>query len=667
MVKNWIKDEKGFTMVQTLATLMLISLLGLGLILLGFQVSEQITVTQAISQQKNYKTFATQEAKITLDKELGQVFSEDNLKKNPLGMNDGMLRKLMTDFVRNHEVLNEEKFKKTGSASYKNTLSSFTIENMGALVPGEEEEQGWEGQSQSSGSTNYYNYRVRIPVKTTITEKEKETTLTSDYCYEVQWESKKEGDLVLETDIWGNMYYQINRPGGIQNLSADTVMRKMANIYHIQDETPDYLIPFPVKDANNKVLNGTFGIESPFVADVSDGKSVLNNDVSRLQFEGSLLLENGFDLSGNKSDAQLVTKNLLGLTNASNGINGVSQSAIKNLSIDARTGLYISLDPESRSRDGSGKKITINNDGQSLIETTNLVINQTIDSNNSDVGTYITSGEIQVGPTRNETTDYREYKGTADTKNLQRHDWYQYQQGNAIISNSKVVLDSQTSRSSGVSVNVANNFMLTNAGMSADLVEDSFSYFQDEGREKIKKPSELVLKGRNSYFNVEGYSYLDAPKRNQRPLTGDGNNEKHIYITNQGLNKIILKDGSQMELGFTGIEAFALESGRDTVFSAKLLPGLALFNPYFLEQSVRNDHLNGKVVLETYNREDASKLASELGSKQIPYNIVNSVSGNYSNCDNGVVTIVENRSGNVQTQYQYVTRQFSYLTDVKYK
>ncbi|MEG2254509.1 MAG: hypothetical protein RSC33_04205, partial [Vagococcus sp.] len=82
MVKNWIKDEKGFTMVQTLATLMLISLLGLGLILLGFQVSEQITVTQAISQQKNYKTFATQEAKITLDKELEQVFSEENLKKN---------------------------------------------------------------------------------------------------------------------------------------------------------------------------------------------------------------------------------------------------------------------------------------------------------------------------------------------------------------------------------------------------------------------------------------------------------------------------------------------------------------------------------------------------------------------------------------------------------
>lgn len=661
-----MNDEKGFTLVQTLATLILISLLGLGLIMLAFQISDQITATQGISQQKNHKTFAAQEAKITLDKEMEELFSEENLKLNPLGMNDGMLRKMMTDFVNTHQVLNEGKFKPTNSTKYTNTLSSFSIENMGALVPGEGEgEQGWEKPNQGSDSINYYNYRVKIPVESVITEKTRETTLTSEYVYEVQWESKKEGDLVTETDIWGNMYYQINRPGGIQNLSADTMMRKMSNIYHIQDETPEYLVPLPNRGTSSSVLNGTYGIEGPYVSDMTAEKSGLVKEVSRLQFEGSFIVENGFDLKGNKNDSQIVTKNLLALTNSSNNINNVNQSKLDNVSIDARSGLYLGLDTSDNSRVGTTKKIIINNDSSSKIDTTNLVINHTIDKEDSEVGTYISNGQFNIEPTKNETTNYQEYKGTSDTKNLQRHDWYQYQKGNVIISNSKVVLDSTGSRSD-ISFHVANNFMLSNAGMSGDLEEDSFSYFEDEGKEKIKAPSELILTGSDTVFNVEGYSFIDAPKRNQRTLIGETNPEKHIYITNQGLNKISLTNGSKMELGFTGMEAFTLESERNTVFSAKLLPDLALFNSHFLEAAERDNHLQGKVVLETFKKEDTTLLTKELDQKNIPYKLVNSTGNNYSNCENGLVTIVENRSGSIQTQYQYVTRQFSYMTDVSY-
>lgn len=207
--------------------------------------------------------------------------------------------------------------------------------------------------------------------------------------------------------------------------------------------------------------------------------------------------------------------------------------------------------------------------------------------------------------------------------------------------------------------------MLTNAGMSSDLDENSFSYFKDEGREKIKQPSELILSGKNTTFSVDGYSFLDAPKRNQRALQGEASTEKQVYITNQGLNKINLKDNSKMELSYTGVEAFELETEKNTVFSMKVLPEVTLFNPLFLERGFKNEAIEGKVVLETTSNDDFNKLAQQLAEKNIPYQEVNTLSVDYSNCKNGVVTIFKNPIGSKQS-YQFVTREFSYLTDIAY-
>jgi hypothetical protein len=208
--------------------------------------------------------------------------------------------------------------------------------------------------------------------------------------------------------------------------------------------------------------------------------------------------------------------------------------------------------------------------------------------------------------------------------------------------------------------------MLTNAGLDADLSEDTFSYFEDQNEEIIRQPSELVLKGNNTLLEVKGYSFLDAPKRYQRQLKGDYQPQKQIYVNNQGFNQISLEDKSQMRLGYTGVEAFRLKSQKDSILSMKLLPDLALFNPYFLEKGFNNDEIEGKVILETYEEADKNKLEKMLKERNIPYEVTNHTDGDFSNCENGVVTIYNYRASGDETSYEFVTRYFSYLTELDY-
>jgi hypothetical protein len=661
VVKKHLKNEEGFTLVQTLATFILITLLGMGLIMLAFKVSEQITVTQAISHTKNDKTYVTQEAKLTLDSELEKLFSGENLAENPLGTNTNTLDRLMKNFVNEHKVINEGTIGKKKDITYQNKLLNYKIEPGELVSPGDEDEQGWvNGKPSGVVGIEYRAYKVTMPIESIITDSKGEKKIESEYCYEIQWESKDDGTLISETDIWGNIYYQINRPGGLIPLSADSVMRKMANIYHYQDETPDYLVPFPSGDMSKKTLNGTYGLEIPYVADVVDGNNTFKNDVSHLGFEGSLITENGFNLHGADGNSKLTTKNLLALT--SQGNRGADKNKIGNLSIDARTGLYLSLDSQNKDH----KQIEINNNSRSIIETPNFVINNTISREDSEVGTYISNGSIHLTGGSKDTTDFREYKGNSNSLNLQKNNWDQYQSGNFIISHSKVELSSKSSSSDSVYIEVDNNFMLTNAGLDADLSEDTFSYFEDQNEEIIRQPSELVLKGNNTLLEVKGYSFLDAPKRYQRQLKGDYQPQKQIYVNNQGFNQISLEDKSQMRLGYTGVEAFRLKSQKDSILSMKLLPDLALFNPYFLEKGFNNDEIEGKVILETYEEADKNKLEKMLKERNIPYEVTNHTDGDFSNCENGVVTIYNYRASGDETSYEFVTRYFSYLTELDY-
>lgn len=659
MVEKQLRNEDGFTLVQTLATFILITLFGMGLIMFSFQVSEQITSTQTITQTKNQKNYVTQEAKLTLDSELDNFFSEDNLKNNPLGQSSTVLENLMKQFTKEHQVLNEGKIGRKSGVTYKNELGNHSIERLNAVYPGGDDEQGWVSHPDGKEGSRYFHYRVTLPIKSTIMDKSGERNVMSDYCYEIQWESKSDGDFITEADIWGNIYYQINRPGGILPLSADTVMRKMSKIYHFQDTTPNYLIEFPQADLAGKAINGSYGLKESYIVDMKDGRQSLDHEVNHLSTEGSLILENGFHLTGANTNPTLITKNLLALTDQkSYG----TKNIIENLSLDARTGLYLSFDSEGK----DGKQIIIKNDANKLIETSNLVINQTINSRDESVGTFIESGDIHISRMTNDVTDFRKYVGNSNTANLQKNNWDQYQAGNFIVSNSKLEIGNNKFRSNGASVVVDNHFILTNAGMAADLSEESFSYFEDRAKEKIKTPSELTLIGEDTVLRVNGYSFFDAPKRYQRPLRGDKGNQEQLYVKNQGLNKVLLKEQSQMELGFTGVEAFELTSEKNTLFFMKVLPDLALFNSYFLEKGYDQDLLKGKVVLETYNSDDKDALIKDFQKKEIPYKVVTEPGANYSRCDNGVVTIIDNHGNKNERHYEFVTRYFSYLTDITY-
>ena len=663
MVKRYLKNENGFTLVQTLSTFILVTLLGMGLIMLAFKVSEQITATQTINQVKNQKVYVSQEAKLTLDRELEEVFSEENLQDNPLGETESTLRSLMKQFVSDHQLINEGQIGKSKKVTYENRLLGADIEPIDIVSPGDGEEQGWVDQPGVGEGIQYKAFRVTMPIESFIRDEKGERTVNSNYVYEIQWESKQDGELLTETDIWGNIYYQINRPGGLIPLSADSVTRKMAKIYHFQDETPTYLEDFPASELSKKTLDGTHGVKQPYVSDVTDGNRTFNNDVGQLGFEGSLLLTNGFDLKGAGRQSQLVTKNLLALSNLGEKSNTIQKSRIEDLSIDARAGMYLGIEPSNDSK----QEIRIDNSSQASIDTTNLVINNTISRDNDKVATYIDNGEIAIKNTSNEVTDFRQYKGNSNTLNLQKNNWDQYQRGNMVISHSKVNISSNQKRSGSTHIKVDNNFMLTNAGMSGDLQEDSFSYFEDENQEIIRQPSELTLSGANTLLEVSNYSFIDSPKRYQRQLKGDYKPETQIYVNNQGFNKIKLEDKSQMRLGYTGVEAFRFESEKDTVFSMKVLPEVALFNPYFLEKGFNNDEIEGKVILETFEEKDSVALSGMLASRGIPFEIKNHVDGNFSNCDNGIVTIYNYKTKENKETYEFVTRYFSYITDLEYK
>lgn len=659
MVKKYVNNEKGFTLVQTLSTFILVTLLGMGLIILAFKVSEQITVTQGINDVKNQKIYAIQEAKLTLDDELEQLFSEENLKDKSLGTNQGNLEKLMKQFDKDHQMLNSGKIDKKGKVTYENKLLPHSIKQGQAIMPGYSTEQGWSEKAGDTDEIQYLAYTVTMPIESTIRDNDGERKVTSEYCYDIQWESKKSGVVATETDIWGNVYYQINRPGGLIPLSADSVMRKMSKIYHFQDETPDYLVPL---SGTGSTLNGIYGVEEQYIADVTDADGVLKKDVGNIGFEGSFLVTNGFNLKGNNNGSKIVTKNLLALTSQSSKRNGITKSTIEEVSIDARTGLYLGLEPSNEET----KQITINNSSKNKIEATNLVINNTISREDDKVATYIENGSILVEATNDEVTNFREYKGNSNSLNLQRDLWNEYQSGNMIISHSKVEVSSNNVRNANTSIKVDNNFMLTNAGMDVDLNEESFSYFEDEEQEIIRQPSEMILSGNSTLFEVDGYSFIDSPKRFQRQLKGDYNPEKYVYVNNQGYNKIKLEDNSEMRLGFTGVEAFVLESEKDSVFSMKILPELTLFNPYFIEKGFGKEQIEGKVILETFDEKDKNSLVSLLDTKDIPYEVISNPNGNFSKCKNGVVTIYS-QSQAPKKNYEFVTRYFSYLTEVDYK
>jgi competence protein ComGC len=169
VVKKHLKNEEGFTLVQTLATFILITLLGMGLIMLAFKVSEQITVTQAISHTKNDKTYVTQEAKLTLDSELEKLFSGENLAENPLGTNTNTLDRLMKNFVNEHKVINEGTIGKKKDITYQNKLLNYKIEPGELVSPGDEDEQGWvNGKPSGVVGIEYRAYKVTMPIESFV-------------------------------------------------------------------------------------------------------------------------------------------------------------------------------------------------------------------------------------------------------------------------------------------------------------------------------------------------------------------------------------------------------------------------------------------------------------------------------------------------------------------
>lgn len=663
MVKKIINDE-GFALVQTILLSVFLLIIVFGITVYALNVSKQVTSVNNISETKDIKTYLLEDATLNMNYKFKNLFSYKNLKKHPLGNGTSEnLASLVNQFVDENKTI-DGNISLEHPISYKIELGKVSIQKNKPYVSGNDaENQGWDNQISDDTAEKYgiNSYLIKLNMNLTIKDEKNNhiSHANGNYIYEIQWESKDAGQITSENDIWGNVFFQNNPMGGIEYLNADTVMRKMERIYESERNHPKYLISFPEKDFMNDVLNGNYGNKEQFIADFNDENLIFNKKIQNLSFEGSFLLNNGFSLSGVDSKSKIVTKNLLGLMNTNKESKSPIVSYVKNLAIEARTGLYISL-KNSTNRSNS---IVIQNDDNQKISTPSLLIDGGVGKNS---GIFLTNGCIDVVPTNKEVVDYKRYRSDSNQVPIKDSDWEQFQQGNFVIASSDVYLapkrDSLFTKPKEISINVANNFMLTNASMETGEGEDSFSY--------STPGSKLTLTGKNTHMKVGGYSYIDEAKSTRKKLLGeytqyddDGPN----YLTGKE-NSIFLKDNSQLELNYAGIEPFDLRMEKNTVFTMNVLPGVSLFDTTFLKNGFDNHVLSGKIILFPFDINDYNKLTNQT-LRDFPHKICNSedeLGDNYKNVENGVVTIVKPKNQSHAESYQYITREFSYMTDVEY-
>ncbi|MGL4696657.1 hypothetical protein [Enterococcus larvae] len=663
------REEAGYALLYALGAIILVNVIIGAIFVLARTVFSQVEQVDTFKQIKDVEEYALQDASNKIKKKLEAELSGLGSGVN-FGTDEVALRNLVKGWIDDFEMNNED-IGSNQQFSYQVSFNSSQLEAKKVLPYVLDTEIGSYGWKQSSVSLdNVTNIELTFPIIAEVTEmksgKATKAVAQCDYIYEIQWDEVDVNEEILALDVWRNVFYSYYLPNSAQVILADEWMRKFDRIYHYQTDTQlfDYA-------SYNNYSAFRYGEVNGQVMDVRDGSlldfSSGDKTIRDITFSGSFLLENGVTVKGT-AGGRLQTDNSLVLRNSTDP----SAPQLNYLQLDqvaTKIGTFIDL-PKEQSR-------LILDVGQ--FDAGNLLINNTNTvkkENSSTEGVLFSKGNLVINKlTGSETFSFANYAVESGKKNPKDSLWNEFLKGSMVVASSNFFagpvsedtsLHSEQDDHRNISVN--GNFLLTNAMLSSDLGEEGFSYFQESGDfTHPNTPAKITLDGSDTKMSVYGKSFIDSPKTERRKaLTEDGGmNFTGFYKDKESWNCITLKNGASMELDYTGVEPFNLEIQKDSYLSLKTLPELALFDTSFIEYSVSRSQLNGKLIIQPFNRTDALSLEADLRSSSIPVAIANGFA-EAAAADDGQVVIVMPVNTSDKDSIQMISRTFDYVKAIDY-
>ncbi|EGO6609426.1 hypothetical protein ABG953_12565 [Enterococcus faecalis] len=656
--------ESGYVLLYVLGAIILISITIVGIFMLARTVFVQVVKVDQFNRIQQVEEYAMQVGTEKIKKNIDEYIEQltivdfgDNISKISMAMDD-----LFSDFE-----ISETGIGNSSQYSYEITLEDIVKENVTPYVLSNDGgDFGWKEETSTANPSNAINAQITFKITTNVKEKQKkrsdiEKKLNYDYIYQIQWNTVDIEQYVNDLDVWRNVVYSYYLPNSANRLSADSWMKKVDDIYRYsrKSEFFDYSNYDNLSTQNYGYIEGKLVdiTDNDLLDFTSNGKILYSN----LNFEGSLLLENGIQFEGDNQSAQLSVNNLFSLRS-----NGTKKNIIKNLNVMAGNGMYINVaEPQSYLAIVGVEK---------SVKTSNLLVNNTQkkDSDTTE-GLLFGSGEIHVN-TQDSAREFQFSNYEADALNKSPKDkyWNEFIKGSMVIASSNFYAgpislgnEIQATENDKRKISVAGDFLMTNAKLSSTKEDGDLSYFKVDDN-STNPPSTLNLVGKSTNLTVDGMTFIDAPKSSRRKAISeitDVNEDTYKYFgTKEDWNTISLKDKATINFGYTGVEPFNLSIQKDSVLSMNLLPELAYFDPTFLINSVSEGTLNGKIILRTFNQEDAEKLKEELDQYRVP----NYIATNDEEGQNGKVTIIKPENAAKSGSSQIISRTFSYVDGVKY-
>lgn len=679
--KSIIQEEEGFALLYALCGIVLTILLVTSVFLIANNTSSQINKSDAIVKLSQLIDFSSQQGqekiKETIQKEIKNSRSLDLEGDQPNLVNKISQAVTVGDkFISGRVGLDKQFY-------YEVTIETVSVEKTSyhyVQSTASDNYGGWKKEEVSDDSKK--NFLVTIGLKIDGVEEQRRTNNFSkklNYNYEFQIDTIHQNELLTNMDIWRNVVSDI---GGRQSSSQMSAMDKLVqlnNIIHYQD---DFLKTLSITDCfneNNNQSEISLGDSGLNVYDFKNdsGLDFVNNPFSHnLEFQGSLFLRGGFKFQGN-GNTTLTTHNILEVSGENklldkNYLNGVP--------ILAGTGVIV----DSLSNQ---QQIVIDNDSSLLpvLRSPNLIISNSNGIKNGSPktsGVALTSGVMQISNnTQVIQTDFNRYQSPLGKNNPQSmQNWEAAMRPSLIVASANLYMGPMKDESAHREIQVEGDFLLTSAQetkLGENLEEGiRLSYFENPDNQDYEfpySPSNIILEGSdtklvvgNSDNNFATYSFIDAPKmRVRESLTSEDSSQFEGYYTDANYyNSISLNDGSQMLLGYTGMEPFNFSISENSIFSMKTLPNLEFFDPYFLRTAYEHGNLKGKVILEVNSEIDSKKLQNILRTNGIPYEL--SFVGMDSNqAINGLVTIIENTTINSGDDSYLVSRMFDFSQEIE--
>ncbi|WP_086348142.1 hypothetical protein [Candidatus Enterococcus clewellii] len=662
------KNESGYALLYALGAIVLVNLIIGAIFILARTVFFQVEQVDTFKRVKDVEEYALQEASNKIKKKMETELAELGAGIN-FGTDEVIIRNLVKSWVNDFELTAED-IGSDQQFSYRVSFSSSELQVTKVLPYVLDTELGNYGWKKSTVSLDKVtNVALVFPIKVETTEEkngsQSTTTAKCEYNYEIQWDEADVNEEILALDVWRNVFYSYYLPNSAQAISADEWMRKFDRIYRYQTDRQlfDYA-------SYNNYSAFRFGAVNGLVMDVQDGSYLdfSNGDktIRDVTFAGSFFLENGVTAKGT-SGSQLETDNLFVLRNSTDTAPLVNYLQVGH--ITAKIGTLIDL-PKAQSR-------LILDVGQ--FDTGNLLLNNTNvvkKENVSSEGVLFAKGDVAIGKiSGSETFSFANYATESGKKNPKDSMWNDFLKGSLVVASSNLYSGPVSENASLHSeledhrnVSVAGNFLLTNAMLSSGTGEEGFSYFQESGEfTHPNTPSKLTLDGSDTKLTVSGKSFIDSPKTERRKaLTEDGGATfSGFYKDKESWNSITIKNGACMELDYTGVEPFNLDIQKGSYLSLKTLPELALFDTSFIDYSVSRSQLNGKLIIQPFNRGDALELETDLRSKSIPIEVVNSFVDAQAASDGQVVIVMPVNTSN-KDAIQVISRTFDYIKTIDY-